>query len=239
MILLGDMKNKKSKFLVIAPHHDDEIIGCGGTILKLLDMGMEGYVVHVFDGSSGVAGFHSSQESRKIRSTEAKKASKIGRYVLLNNLGHKDRTDDNITSVINSLIKVVRRIRPDYIFSPHSEESDFEHYIVSRASWEASWLATTRIFPKLGTPSHPIKAFLGYEVWTPIQNVSCSIDITEYISKKRQMLEVFKSQMQTTSWIKGSIGLSEYRGATLQGYGHAEAFTIKKLPGTVTEKIFK
>ena len=52
------------------------------------------------------------------------------------------------------------------------------------------------------------------------------------------MLEAFKSQMQTTSWVEGSVGLNSYRGTTLQGYGYAEAFTLKKTSGVAAEKIF-
>jgi len=231
------MKSKKDKFLVVAPHQDDEVIGCGGTILKLLDMDIEGYVVHVFSGSSGISGCSSPVKSKKIRNAEAKKASEIGGYTLLKNLGCKDR-DSNVNFIVHSLIEVVREVKPDFIFSPHSEEADFEHSLVSQASWEASWLATTGIFPELGPPSHPVDVFLGYEVWTPIQNISCFIDVTEHISKKKRMLEAFKSQMQTTSWVEGSVGLNSYRGTTLQGYGYAEAFTLKKTSGVAAEKIF-
>ena len=36
-----------NRFLVISPHPDDDVIGCGGTIAKLIDAGKEVRVVYM------------------------------------------------------------------------------------------------------------------------------------------------------------------------------------------------
>ena len=38
------MKQEKNKVLVIASHPDDEVLGTGGSILKMIDEGAEVYV---------------------------------------------------------------------------------------------------------------------------------------------------------------------------------------------------
>ena len=41
---------KKQKCLVLAPHADDEVFGCGGTIARMKDLGAEVYVIVVSVG---------------------------------------------------------------------------------------------------------------------------------------------------------------------------------------------
>ncbi|KKR86620.1 MAG: hypothetical protein UU34_C0012G0018 [Candidatus Curtissbacteria bacterium GW2011_GWA1_41_11] len=46
------MDFKKQKLLVIAPHPDDEVIGCGGLIAKIKDAGGQVYVLFLTVGDS-------------------------------------------------------------------------------------------------------------------------------------------------------------------------------------------
>ncbi|MDD3999043.1 MAG: PIG-L family deacetylase, partial [Candidatus Shapirobacteria bacterium] len=84
--------------LVIAPHHDDEVIGCGGLISLLVSKGYNVSVVHVFNGSSGVAE-RSSKVSQKVRHVEAVAASKIAGFTLIPNLNFDDRLPVNTSDI--------------------------------------------------------------------------------------------------------------------------------------------
>ena len=44
--------NSNSRVLVLAPHHDDPIIGCGGTMCKLAKRGAHVKVMYITDSSS-------------------------------------------------------------------------------------------------------------------------------------------------------------------------------------------
>ena len=55
------MDSNSKNVLVIAPHHDDESIGCGGTIALLTSKGYSVSVVHVYEGSSGVRSRYGSE----------------------------------------------------------------------------------------------------------------------------------------------------------------------------------
>lgn len=224
--------------LVIAPHHDDEVIGCGGLISLLVSKGYNVSVVHVFNGSSGVAE-RSSKVSQKVRHVEAVAASKIVGFTLIPNLNFDDRLPVNTSDIQNALVKVIRKIKPSIILTPHRKEHDFEHALVSRASWEASWLATTTTFPKLGLPAPRVKAVLGYEVWTPIERPNFYIDITKYVPQKKEALKCYKSQIENTSWLDGATGLNAYRGTTLLGSGYAEVYNIEPANIVDVVNIFK
>ena len=214
------------KILTIAPHHDDEIIGCGGTLALLNNKGYNANVVHVFNGSSGVFG-SAGKEAEKLRYEEAERASKVLNFTLLPTLPFNDRHEGNVVEVQNALIKVIRAVRPSIVFAPHINEKDFEHQIVAKASWEATWLAATSNFPELGNPIDPVKVFLGYEVWTPMIAPNLYFNITDYEFLKAKALGKYESQVKNTDWVGGSLGLNRYRGTTLKGFGLAEVFELK------------
>lgn len=153
--------------LVIAPHQDDEVIGCGGTMALFVEKGYSVFVIHVFKGSSGVLNKKAAQ-ARTIRQKEAINASRIINFKLLRNLGFDDRNEANLINIQNSLISVIRKIRPSVVFTPHMNEQDFEHRIVNKATKEACWLAATDNFKELGKKAPKISAVFGYEIWTPI-----------------------------------------------------------------------
>lgn len=222
------MSNSKT-VLVIAPHQDDETIGCGGTICKLINRGYEVNVVHVFLGTSGVPGC-SPRASNKARHQEAQAAAKRGGYKILDNLGFvdRDRSKDNLLQTC--LIKLMRSIKPSIVFAPHAQESDYEHRLVSIATREAVWLAATEIFIELGAHLETAPRALYYEVWKSIEQPMIISDVTDYQDIKRLMLEDFLSQMMQTSWVDGSLGRDQYRGATTVGRGSVEVFETTGIP---------
>ena len=65
----------KNKLLVVAPHADDEIIGCGGTIAKAVNQGDEVYIVIVTNANLGAPELFNEESIKKVRS-EAIKAHK-------------------------------------------------------------------------------------------------------------------------------------------------------------------
>lgn len=64
------------KVLVIGAHPDDPETMCGGTMIKLREMGVEVVSVYLTGGEAGIPG-KSHEESRIIRTAEAKKACEI------------------------------------------------------------------------------------------------------------------------------------------------------------------
>jgi LmbE family N-acetylglucosaminyl deacetylase len=225
------MKNTKIKALVIAPHHDDEVIGCGGAIIQLIKDGVDVSVIHVFEGSSGVAG-NSHKKSIKIRNNEALIAAKIGGWRVLPSLKFEDRTQSDPVMITHKLLPIIRKVQPTIIFAPHDHEQDFEHQRVASASWEAIWLSGTDNFLKYGKPHNNTELFLQYEVWRPMKKVDLYLDISNDIQEKKKLISAYTSQVELTSWIIGSVGLASYRGAMLMGKGYVEAFKVKMLKPT-------
>lgn len=49
----------RDRILVLSPHADDEVVGCGGYLLKARNMGSEIHIIYIHVGNSS----HSKQRS--------------------------------------------------------------------------------------------------------------------------------------------------------------------------------
>ncbi|MEI7917971.1 MAG: PIG-L family deacetylase [Candidatus Saccharibacteria bacterium] len=223
------MKDIYKKVLIIAPHQDDEIIGCGGLICYAIEKKWLVEVAHVFLGTSGIPYVDDPSTCATIRNQEALDAAEISGYKVLDNLGFIDRDRSADSQIQSAIIKLIRRQKPDVILLPHKGESDLEHQIVYTAGKEAVWLSATNVSKgNEATITHKIKV-LYYEVWKPIDNPVILLDISRYISNKQTLLSAFKTQMEVSGWLEGIIGLNAYRGVINKGKGYVEAFTTEPL----------
>jgi LmbE family N-acetylglucosaminyl deacetylase len=190
---------RERRILVLSPHPDDDIIGCGGTIYKYHLKGAEITSVYMTDGRKGDPGYN-EEELVLIRREEAKKASAI---IGINSLLFFDNRDSELTAnskTIEELSQVVRKIKPDAIFLPFLLDNHPDH------------IATNNIFVQAIKNYNGDVACYGYEVWTPLSAPNCIIDITEHIKVKRKALEQFQNQLAQYNFIEAVMGLSRYRG---------------------------
>jgi LmbE family N-acetylglucosaminyl deacetylase len=215
--------------LVVAPHHDDEVLGCGGTIAKHYGKGDKVFVVYITAGWSSLPKIKSKGTAIKIREKEAKKACNILGVGKTFFLREKDRGLFYNGEIVQKLINVIREVNPQIIFVPHPEEKDLEHRITYEIAREASWLSKSPYLPKLGKSVKSIEALYLYEVWTPMKNYFIKEDITSVIDTKIKALSAYKSQMEYLNLVDGIIGLNLYRGSMVGiSKKFAEVFQVKK-----------
>jgi LmbE family N-acetylglucosaminyl deacetylase len=215
--------------LIIAPHHDDEVLGCGGTIIKYHKKRDKIWIVYITAGWSGLPKMKLRKKAVKIREKEAQKACKILGAEKPIFLKEKDRNISDNTRIVRKLIKIIRRIKPDFIYTPHPNEKDAEHKTSYKMTKEASWLSKSPYFLNLGRPIKSIKAIYLYEVWTPLQNFFVKEDITNEINVKIKALLAYKSQTEHSGLVDAIIGLNAYRGSmTATTKKFSEVFQIER-----------
>lgn len=219
------------KALIIAPHHDDEVFGCGGTVAKMTSQGIKIDVVFMTAGWSGIPSEFNKQKAVKLRNQEAVAACQvlgINRHYFL---GFEDRSLAYNDTTLNAVISVIRESQPMAIWLPHKKESDKEHAITYQIAEEALWLASSPYLSELGEPAPEIQYIYCYEVWTPLARFECSVDITDFVEIKRKAMACYKSQLTYANYDKAILGLNLYRGTM---YGpkekYAEAFQIIQAP---------
>jgi len=215
--------------LVVSPHQDDEVMGCGGTIIKHYKRGDSVYVVYITAGWSGIPEIKSKKKAIKIREKEAKDASKILGIKKTIFLKQEDRNISVNRRLIQKLIKIIRDLKPEIIYTPHSEEQDYEHRIIYQITKEASWLSRTPYLPQLGKAVNSLKFIYLYEVWTPLKKFFLKSDVTNVFNIKIKALSAYKSQIKHLNLVDAIIGLNMYRGSmTNKTRRFTEVFQVEK-----------
>lgn len=216
------------KILVIAPHPDDEVLGCGGAIKKYSRRGDEVYLCIVTKGYPP----DWSKKNLKDRKKEILEANKI--------LGIKKvffldlptvKLDTIPQKMINDLIlDCLNKVSPELVYIPHGGDINKDHRLV----FEASMVA---IRPK---PGCPVKKALCYEVlsgtdWSAsfskkedifIPNVY--IDISRTLKEKLKAMACYKTELKKYPHprsLRAISVLAEKRGLEV-GLEAAEAFTL-------------
>ncbi|WP_165997998.1 PIG-L deacetylase family protein [Bacillus sp. Cs-700] len=176
------------KILVLAPHVDDDMIGCGGAILKYLKEGKEVHIAYLTQsnkrGSIGLQGEEIIIERKKEAETVAKK---IG--LPLNQLHFLSACDSELltTDLAVELGSIMSRLNPDVVFFPSIIDTHTDHYAVSKKLYELAK-------EQNGVLDHV--HLMMYEVQNPISPVYSNriLDITEVYNEKVSLLHYYKSQ---------------------------------------------
>jgi len=219
-----------TKALVIAPHPDDEVIGCGGAILKHRARGDAVTVVTLGCRMRSSVEADISEADYEMEQVRAHAALGVTGHVAL---GLPGRTTAVTHDLLMALVAIIRTERPEIFYVPHGGESDADHRRASEAALEAIWMAQSVYFEEHGPPLAPPRLILAYEVWTPISAFQYVEDISDVIDQKVAAMACYRSQLRHGPWDQAIRGLGAYRGLTARGGGYAEVFAVLHLGAAV------
>ncbi len=212
--------------LVIAPHPDDEVLGCGGTIVKHASKGDNVYVCIVTKGCEPI---FSSELVEKVR-IECREANAL--------LGVKETIFLDFPAAMmeevlryklnDEFIKIVQELKPDIVYLPHRGDMQLDHKMTVDAAMVA-------LRPKY---DHMVKKIYAYETLSEtgwdIPNVVNEFipnvynDISEYIDKKLDALKKYTTQLAdfpNPRSLEAIDALAKLRGSTVS-IPYAEAFML-------------
>jgi LmbE family N-acetylglucosaminyl deacetylase len=185
--------------MVFAGHPDDEIISCGGTILKYQELGSEVIIIVATKGLGGYAKEDQRELIVKQRKKELDMISKMLNCTFLE-LNYLDLSinRNNIATITN----IIREYRPQVILMPHFSDFHRVHRNLSLITREAIYHCASG------------KAYGGDQKnWTPLgvyyyESPSCKfqyiegtvfiiVNIEKVWQKKKNIFnEVYKSQKE-------------------------------------------
>lgn len=205
--------------MIVAPHHDDEIIGCGGKIIQEINKNNEVHVVVLTSGGLTKGNFKISERNKREEETlNALKFIGVNKCNV-HFLRFKER--DNFVNLSNALklSKLINNYLINEIYFPHELEQDFDHKNAYYLTRQAIFLSRECLYPLKPT----IRATFEYEVWTPIQSFQKVVNISDIAKLKHDALKQYTSQNEIFHLSTGILGLNRYRGFQC-GCVYAEVF---------------
>lgn len=199
--------------LVIAPHPDDEAIGCGGAICKHVDAGDLVHAVFLTSGEQGLKHLECGAAC-KVREAEAAAAAQVLGLAGTHFLRQPDWTLGNaIAPAAAALVPVLVKLQPHIIYAPHPGEWHPDHKAAVAILLEA--LARAAVAPR---------EIRGYEVWTPMSEFQVTLDISAVMPRKLAAIRCHESQFAELDYAQAAQGLNAYRGAMATRTAYAEVF---------------
>ena len=214
------------KTLVIAPHPDDEVLGCGGTLLRRKSEGIE-LAWLIVTGISETTGW--STEMVRQRDDEIDKVNQLIGFDRVFNLRLPSTKLDQLpfSELVNHFSVTFKAFQPEEILVPHRSDVHTDHQLVFDAT-----ASCTKWF------RHPfVKRVLAYETISetefcldPNQSFKPNyfVDISDFLERKLEVLSVYKSELGTFPFPRSMEvikALAVLRGAN-SGFMVAEAFQL-------------
>lgn len=216
--------------LIIAPHPDDEILGCGGTIAK---HAAEGDAVSVVVVTRGMPPLFSEETIEKARA-ECRKADQF--------LGVKEtifldfpaaRLEEVQRFQLNdAFVKVIQELKPEVVYVPHRGDMQLDH----KMTVDAAMVALRPKYPHIPRKVYCYET-LSETGWDMPNTVNEFIpnaysDISGYLEQKIEAMKMFTTQVAefpNARSLEALRALAVYRGASMK-MAAAEAFlTVREL----------
>jgi len=214
------------RVLVIAPHPDDETLGCGGSLLKHKYEGDELYWCIVTTISKNLGW---SQEAIKKRKNEIQLIGKKYNFTDVFNFKLPTTKIDTlpISQLVQNISDVYRKIEPEIIYMPFINDIHTDHQIVAKALQSTiKWFRHSYI-----------KKVLMYETLSETENnffqeksfkPNVFVDISQYLDEKVEAMKIYESEIGHFPFPrseKNIRALATVRGSQ-SGFTAAEAFEL-------------
>jgi LmbE family N-acetylglucosaminyl deacetylase len=213
------------RLLVLAPHPDDEVIGCGGLIAQHLRERRSVRVLVATDGTEAEA-VPDRDEYRATREAESRRGlSLLGAGADISFLRFPDRAlGQHLDELQPALAALLREYRPDLIAVTSPIEIHPDHAALARALCELVQRDET-LFADLA-----VTRVAFYEVGQPIRP-NALVDITAVANEKLAAVAAHESQSALRDYRGYTHGLNAYRAMTLPPEVRAaEAYYVVPLP---------
>jgi LmbE family N-acetylglucosaminyl deacetylase len=193
-----------NRVLVLAPHADDEVFGCGGAIASHVRSGVPVRVVIMSDGAAGGAPAQ--------RQKEARAAAQVLGYGEPEFWGLPDRGLRCDESTLERLALAIQDFAADLLYAPSPWEVHPDHRQTAALAAETARRTGIRV--------------AYYEVGMPLRP-NVLLDITALADTKSRAMRCFASQLAVQGYDKHIEGLNRFRTYTLPaGVAAAEAYLL-------------
>lgn len=227
--------SSKSKILIIVAHPDDEVLGCGGTIVRLTKQGNTVYTAFLGEGITSRYEQREDVDKKLIEELYAcsrKAADVLGiEGTFTYNLPDNRFDTIPLVDIVKIIEKLIEKIKPSVVYTHHNGDLNIDHQIVHRAV-----LTATR--PIENQPVREIYAFcvssstewaFGNTFSTFHPNVF--VNISETLESKIEAFSCYESEIRSFPHPRSQRAITahaRYWGSVV-GCNAAEPFELVRL----------
>jgi N-acetylglucosamine malate deacetylase 1 len=216
--------------LAVAAHPDDVEQTCGGTLLRMAEMG---YRTGVLDLTAGDMGTRGTPEERV---TESEEAARHLQLAWRGNLRLPDARLENSLAARTAVALKFRELKPRVVIVPYWQARHPDHYRAGELGFEACFLAGLKKLDANSEPHRPFK-ILYSSLYADVKP-SFIVDISAQFERRMTALLSYRSQYGTGEEGAGLFPaeqeIRERLGAIARFYGnligvrYGEPFVVKE-----------
>lgn len=213
--------------LVIAPHPDDEVLGCGGVMKKLADAG---HAVHAAIVTKGWAPLFPDAQVEQVRNEARAAARVLGACELhfldlpVTRLAHLPEHELNA-----AIEKLVDGVDPDWVFLPFRSDLHEDH----KQIFDAAQIALRPLEHRARVERIYCYETLSETHWSapglePPFTPQVYVDISQQLEAKLAAMRCYESQLRDAPHarcLQSIEALARFRGMTVNCHA-AEAFVL-------------
>lgn len=220
--------------LVLAPHPDDETLGCGGVIARFVAEGHKVAVGIVTGPGEGEHPFVPGILFEEVRSELAEAMRILGvSDIIFGSIPTTMAADTDRRSLNAEVLRIIDEAQPEILFVPFALDLHSDHreiYHAASIAWRP-YLDRGRSIREVYCYEVPTETHLNipYVEQAFVPNVW--IDISEHVETKMKALAAFKSQLQPAPMPRSLEALKAFtawRGSQI-GVRAAEAFVLVRM----------
>lgn len=213
--------------LVVAPHPDDETLGCGGTLLR---RGSEGKELHwlIATRMTSEGGYDADVIRRRKEEIDT-----VGVEYGMSAIHRLDFPTAKLDAVprkdlVEEMSEVFREVEPDEVYLPFRGDAHSDHAVVFDAAASCTkWFRSASVcrvlaYETLSETDQSLKPGMGG--FRP----NVYVDISGHLKRKLEIMSCFESEVGPHPFPRSDTGiesLARLRGAA-SGFKAAEAFLL-------------
>ncbi len=215
--------------LVIAPHADDEILGCGGIISKFSRKKVNIYVAIMTNASKGDSKLFSKSKIKIIRNECLRANKKLGvKKVFFFNFPAPKLDQYPIYKISKKINDLINKVKCETVFLPYGNDIHKDHQCIYQASLVACRPINNNLVKNILCYETLSETEWGLDSFHPnYYEVLSNVDINNKISAFKEYKSQIKDNFHPRSK-NGIKNLAKYRGNNIS-QENAEAFKIIRI----------
>ena len=217
--------------LVFAAHPDDELLGLGGTVRRLVNEGVTVRAVIMAEGITSRSESRDQADKNELAELkeDARRAAEIIGYKSIEFCDLPDNRMDGmeLLDVINIVSKYVEKYQPDTVFTHHHGDLNIDHRITCEAVLTACRPVVDYCVKRIYTFETPSSSEWNYNYSEPF-TPNIYFDVTDTLDAKVKGMACYRTESTSYPHPRSSEGLyslGKTRGTNV-GFEMAEAFML-------------